>query len=414
MMTGIAPRCVGSSKPSQRLGIYVDAPYRIVRTSDGLVVAVHPADYSLVGVFLAEVGRHFASVELFGRVEADGQLDHFVPLPPELRLVELPDYGDLLQLTRVLKATGGTLGRFWRRLSGLDVVLVFGPHPLGLLLAALALARRKRVVLGVRQDTLAYFGARLPSSRWRPALVVLRGLDGAHRLLARGVPTLVAGTEIAGRYGGESGRLLVMADSVVRASDVALEPPARDWSGPIELLTVGRIDPEKNPLLLVDALADLDDAEPGRFHLSWVGGGPMEDTVRARARELGVADRLTLRGWLPFGPEVLDLYRRSHLFVHVSLTEGTPRVLVEALASGTAIVATDVGGVAAALDQGGAALLVPPGDRPALVNAVRRLVEEADTRARLVERGLELARGRTLELQAERVATFILDGTRRG
>jgi glycosyltransferase involved in cell wall biosynthesis len=370
-------------------------------------VATHPADYALVGVFLGEVGKHFSSVELFGRAEHGPALDHFVLLPSHLRLVELPNYTSLLDLPSVVRALSGTTARFWKRLSELDAVLVFGPHPFGLVLAALALARRRRVVLGVRQDTLAYFRERLPSRRWLPAMLVVHAVDGAHRLLAHRLPTVVAGTEIARRYGGEGPRLLVMADSAVPQAEVATQPAERDWSGPIRLLTVGRIDPEKNPLLVVDALGELDKLDPGRFSLTWVGDGPLAEEVRTRARALGVEASLDLRGWMPFGPQVLDLYRQAHVFVHVSWTEGVPRVLYEALACATPIVATDVGGVRVALDAGGAGLLVPPGDRTALVAAIRRLVAEPAMRTRLVERGLELAGDRSLEGQAERVAAFV-------
>jgi glycosyltransferase involved in cell wall biosynthesis len=186
-------------------------------------------------------------------------------------------------------------------------------------------------------------------------------------------------------------------------------PGERDWSGEIVLLTVGRIDAEKNPFLVVEALAELNRRRPGRFRLRWVGVGPLAEDVRRRAAEAGVGDRFELPGYMPFGPELLDLYRGAHAFVHVSLTEGVPQVLTEALASGTPIVATDVGGVAAALEDGAAGLLVPPDDEDALVEAVLRLADDAELRARLVERGLELARGRTLEAEAERVARFLHD-----
>ena len=395
---------------TQRLGIFVDAPYRVVRSSGGEIVGAHPADYSLVGVFLAAVGQHFRSATLFGRATDAGELDHFVALPSTLRLERLPDYESLLRLRRVLGASVGTLSRFWTSLDRLDTVLVFGPHPFAFAFAVLALARRRHVVLGVRQDTISYFRARLPSRRWVPTLAVVHAIDLAFRVLARRVPTLVAGTEIAGRYGGESGRVLVMSDSVVRSGDVALAAEKRDTDGPIELLTVGRIDPEKNPLLLVDALAELNRLEPGRFRLTWVGSGPLEQMVRSKAGAAGLEELLDLRGWLPFGPEVLDLYRRAHVFVHVSLTEGVPRVLTEALACATPVVATDVGGVSTALEGGRAALLVPPSDLDALVGAIRTMARDARTRTALVERGLALARDRTLEPQAARVAQFVSSG----
>jgi glycosyltransferase involved in cell wall biosynthesis len=196
----------------------------------------------------------------------------------------------------------------------------------------------------------------------------------------------------------------------VRMHDVAREPPMRDWMGQIELLTVGRIDTEKNPLLLVEALARLEQEQPGRYLLRGVGRGPLEQAVSRRARTLGVEERIELQGYVPFGPALLDLYRRAHVFVHVSLTEGVPQVLVEALACGTPVVATNVGGVAAALDRGDAGLLVPPGELEPLVEAIGRLVENRELRDRLVARGLELARRTTLEAESDRVARFVAGG----
>jgi glycosyltransferase involved in cell wall biosynthesis len=99
------------------------------------------------------------------------------------------------------------------------------------------------------------------------------------------------------------------------------------------------------------------------------------------------------------------------VFAHVSLTEGVPRVLFEALACAAPVVATDVGGVRSALDDGQAGLLVPPHDAPALVEAIERIVKDEPLRDRLVDRGLKLARERTREVQAARVAAFIARAT---
>jgi glycosyltransferase involved in cell wall biosynthesis len=362
--------------------------------------------------FAAEVAGRFQGWVLFARIVPPEGADERLLLPAGVDVVELPDYGSLRRLGALARAALGTATAFWRGLAQVDVVWAFGPHPLQLLLVALARLRGRHVVIGVRQDTREYFRARLPSPRWRPILGAVRAMDGVHRLLARRVPATVVGTANAARYG--KGRVLAMTPSLVRAADVVARPPARNWGGEIGLLTVGRIDAEKNPFLLVEALAALEREQPGRFRVRWVGVGPLADAVAGHAAVAGIGDRFDLLGYVPFGPALLELYRRAHLFVHVSLTEGVPQVLVEALASGTPIVATNVGGVRAALDNGGAGLLVPPDDADALVTAVRRLTDDETLRAALVARGLELARGRTLEAEASRVAAFLRDGLENG
>ena len=116
---------------------------------------------------------------------------------------------------------------------------------------------------------------------------------------------------------------------------------------------------------------------------------------------------IEFHGYVPFDQGLLDLYRRADIFVHVSLTEGMPKVLIEALASGTPIVGTDVGGVRRGMRDGAVALLVPPDDLGSLVQAVQRVAADAELREELVIAGLDLADELTLEAQADGVVRFI-------
>lgn len=393
-----------AERPRERLGLYLDVVYRAVGAPAGTSYSTDRAFF----LFAREVARHFESLTVFGRVmPAESEAEYV--LPPETRVVALPYYPNLRRLGAVGRATAGTVRAFAAGLRGVDVVWVFGPHVFGLTLALLALARRRKVVLGVRQDTLEYYARRAGSERWAPVLVLVRLLDVADRVLARRLPATVVGYEVGRRYGAPRKRLLVMTASLVPESAVVGTPPARDWSGRLELLTVGRLEPEKNPLLLVELLAELERREPGRFRLTWIGRGTLEEAVRGRAAELGVEDQLDLRGYVRFGPALFEHYRRSHVFVHVSHTEGLPQVLLEAQASATPIVATDVGSVRAALDGGSAGALVPPNDVAALTRAVQGVVADAAARDRMVARGLELVRERTFEGETARVARFIAD-----
>jgi glycosyltransferase involved in cell wall biosynthesis len=169
------------------------------------------------------------------------------------------------------------------------------------------------------------------------------------------------------------------------------------------VLTVGRLETEKNPLLLADVLARLRESDP-RFRLLICGEGPMAADVEARLRDLGVADHAEMLGYVPIDGGLLELYRSSHAFLHVSWTEGLPQTLFEAFASGLPVVATAVGGVPAAV--GDAALLVEPGDPGPPAAELLRMAQDEELRRRLIESGIERVRGNTLEAESRRVAEF--------
>jgi glycosyltransferase involved in cell wall biosynthesis len=381
-----------------RLGVYIDAQYR----EDAGRVLTNFETLPFLS-FGTEVAKDFDALVLFGRAAPEDEAEQrdIAHEVPGAELAPLPFYPSLADLGAVAAAFARLPGALWRGLGRVDVVWCFGPHPFSLLLALLGLARRKRVVLGVRQDTMRYFRARLRGRAGRPLLGPLWVLDALWRALGRRVPVTVVGEELERAYGGPRPGVLPMQISLVRDADVAAEP--RAWApGPVvELLTVGRIDVEKHPLLLVDALADLGPA----FRLTWVGTGPLAGAVAERARERGVA--VELPGFVPPGPALVARYRAADAFVHVALTEGVPQVLVEAMATGLPVVATAVGGVRAALHGGEAGLLVPPDDRAALVAAVRRLVADGAGRERRAAFALGLARERTLEAEAGRVARWL-------
>jgi glycosyltransferase involved in cell wall biosynthesis len=390
-----------------RLGLYNDDVYRITASEGGTRISTDRAFL----LFACEVGKHFEQLVLFGRAIA-GETPADYVLPEEVRLVSLPYYENVARVLQLSRAAIGTAVSMWRGLADVDRVWIFGPHPFALLLVLLAMVRRRTVVLGVRQDTTEYFRARLPSRRWKPVLAGVWMLDLAYRALGRRLGVTVVGRRIAHHYGAETPQVLDMVVTLVRAADVAPRPPERDWSETIGLLTIGRLEPEKNPFLLLEVLARLEAEHASRFHLTWVGRGVLAEAVDERARALGLGDRLTRVGYVPFGSELLDLYGAAHIFVHVSLTEGVPQVLVEALARGTPVVATDVGGVRDVLDGGRAGLLVPPREGDALSEAIVRIADDEALRSSLVRAGLEIARARTLEREARRVARFVAGGLR--
>lgn len=137
------------------------------------------------------------------------------------------------------------------------------------------------------------------------------------------------------------------------------------------LLFVGALLPVKNPDLLIRAYARVAPETPLRLDIA--GEGPMRAELEALSRSLGVADRVRFLGRLAHS-EVGSAMRRAHALVLPSRHEGMPIVVIEALASGTPVVASAVGGIPELVRDDGLGLLVEPDDENALVGAMRAAV----------------------------------------
>ena len=383
-----------SARLPLRLAVYTDNSYRRI----GAHVY---ADRALVR-FIEALAGQVEELVLAGQLDPELAGAHY-RVGERIRFVGLPHYPSLVHFASAAVAMTRSLRRFWRALDGVDAVWLLGPHPLCLAFAALAVARRRRVALGVRQDFPVYVRSRHPARRAVHAAGDL--LEGSWRLLSRRWPTVVVGPQLAENY-HRARRLLEIQVSLIRDADLADPDVAagRGWNAAASVLSVGRLETEKNPLLLADVLRLL--CADGRdWRLVVCGEGPLDDDLRERLRSLGVEERTEIRGYVPIDGGLMDLYRASNAFLHVSWTEGMPQVLIEAFAAGTPVVATAVGGVPDAV--GDSALLVPPGDAEAAAAALRRLAEEPELRSRLVRGGLERVRGRTLEAESRRVGEFL-------
>ncbi|MHB8235174.1 MAG: glycosyltransferase, partial [Solirubrobacteraceae bacterium] len=345
-----------------RLAVYTDYEYR----SDG----VRRYGQRAFVVFLEALRPHVERLVLVGRFDPEPGTSHY-PLHDDTELVGLPHYENLTQPLSVARSLFGSLVQFWRLLDEVDTVWVLGPYPHSVALALLTALRRRRLILGVRQDMPLYVRSRRPERRWMHLGADV--LEAIWRLLARRYAVVVVGPELERKYlKGHARRVLATTVSLVSSDDLADPDEAlarRDYGGRLTLLTVGRLDAEKNPLLLADIVARLR-AGGHDWRLLVCGDGPMRTELEAHIGALDVGEAIELLGYVPIDGGLLDLYRNSHAFLHVSLTEGFPQVLVEAFASGLPAVATAVGGVAAA--AGDAALLIEPQDAGAAAEALER------------------------------------------
>lgn len=146
------------------------------------------------------------------------------------------------------------------------------------------------------------------------------------------------------------------------------------WNIPPDVPLIGiagRFVPVKNHALFLEAAARIHAARPdARFVL--IGDGELRDEIEAQVDALGLRDSVIITGWMR---DLTQAYADMDVFVISSLNEGTPVTVIEALANGCPVVATQVGGLADLLDGGEFGALVPSGDASALAEAVLRVLD---------------------------------------
>jgi glycosyltransferase involved in cell wall biosynthesis len=174
---------------------------------------------------------------------------------------------------------------------------------------------------------------------------------------------------------------------IPNAVDVQSFCPTSGRSRPTLIVGVGRFAYPKDFTTLLAALGRV----RAPCHTVLAGDGPALPAVAAAVQAGGLSERVELLGARADIPELLA---RSDVFVLSSRSEGFPVSILEAMAAGLPVVATDVGGVAEAVEDGETGFLVPAADSEALAGALERLVSDADLRRRLGAAG----RARALRL----------------
>jgi glycosyltransferase involved in cell wall biosynthesis len=168
---------------------------------------------------------------------------------------------------------------------------------------------------------------------------------------------------------------------------------------------LGRLAPQKHPLLMVEAFARVRPPDDRPLRLLMVGDGPLAERARSLAAARRIADRVD---WLGYRT-ALQTMPAFDLFVMPSRYEGMPYVLMEAVSNGIPAVATRVGGATLSIADGRNGFLVPCEDPQALASAIQRLVDDDQLRSDFSAAALKKATDFTVEKMVERTYRLYCD-----
>nr|WP_281283507.1 glycosyltransferase family 4 protein [Modestobacter excelsi] len=236
------------------------------------------------------------------------------------------------------------------------------------------------VVLHVHGGAFGDFYARSPHLLQR---YIRRTLSSAARVIGLGDRWAEVLQEIA-----PDARVAVVPNAVSPRALVGQPGPGE----PVHLLFVGEMTEDKGAFALLEAWRRLQDGpQLPPADLVMVGPGAVERAQRT-AEDLGSVGQVRVLGWVA-PVEVERLLSRSHVLVLPSRFEGQPMAVLEAMAHGLCVVATEVGGIPDLVDER-CAVLVPVDDEDALVTALSTVIADPQKRAQLGARALARVRER--------------------
>lgn len=150
----------------------------------------------------------------------------------------------------------------------------------------------------------------------------------------------------------------------------------------VSFIYVGRLSEQKNLLFLIEQFSILKNEIKEPFTINIVGDGPMKEKLQLCADSLGLSDRITWHGWLT-KKRILELLQESDCLINPSLYEGMPNAVLEALACGLPVIASNVTGNNAVVVHGENGFLFNHGDYWSVNDFLKIIIKNSELRLNL-------------------------------
>lgn len=338
----------------------------------------------------------------------DSRLDYCLQAG-NLRIIRQPFYATMLGSLRHLAGIARAYFRLCRQSKRL---FIRGMPPFSGVFYLLAWIMRCKTCHWVVGDAIGLLRSHRRAGRVKDALLLAYAWQD--RIVTRigrwltGGAFICNGQALAQKY--RSARTQAVVSSTITENDF-FERADTCQGSVIRLLFVGFVRPEKGVEYLLDACSRLRLDRPWQLEIVGSWGGFEE--YKARLDKLiethGMGGSILWSGYVKLGSELFNRMRQSDALVLPTLSEGTPRVLVEARANSLPVIATNVGGIPSSVKDGFDGVLVPPADGPALACAIERVVADGQFRRELIRNGLASARELTLDAFIGRVRGIVAE-----
>jgi glycosyltransferase involved in cell wall biosynthesis len=221
--------------------------------------------------------------------------------------------------------------------------------------------------------------------------------------IAHRTPCIAISQSLMEKFG--EGRVHQIAVSTLTHEDFFFREDT-SLTQPVRVLFVGALRHEKSVDTLIEAVGLLQQ-EGTAVHMDIVGDGGQRAYLERVASQSLQAYTYCFHGFQTDPAAIHRFYVEADIFVLCSVSEGLPRVVLEAMARGVPVVATAVGGIPDLVRHEETGLLVPPRDPAALATSIRRLMQDGALRRKLIAGGYAVAQEHTAAHFLQQVVAFV-------
>jgi glycosyltransferase involved in cell wall biosynthesis len=358
--------------------------------------------YGGFGEYLAAMRARFDKVVLLAHVKqippAEGH--YVIPHDDHFEVVHLPSVKSELGVLVTLPVM---LWRSWGAVRRVDIVHARMPDYTGVIGAFICRLRKVPFFCQIIDDWELQ-ARRIPITRKYGLGLLLKVhlyvYDFLERLACRGQLVFAQGDTCFEKHRKHSDCELVFSSSHHLFEVVT--PPQRFCKTPHTILIVARLTGVKNQQLALRAVARLR-SEGEEWRAVLLGEGPSRRELEELAQKLGLRLHVIFAGQVVRGPTLWRYFDEADCMLLSSRSEGTPKVLLEAMARGLPVVASKVAGVPSILGNDERGLLFRDNDVESLVSVLRRVATEPSLRQRIVSEAHEFAKRHTVEETMERM-----------
>ncbi|OCC14660.1 Glycosyltransferase [Dissulfuribacter thermophilus] len=334
-----------------------------------------------------------------------------IEMPKGVELIELPGFIGVVDFIKKLPLIlPKLLFILDREIKRSDAVMVMHDDFLGFIAIMKARKYKKIHLLYIGGNQVEVVRNKYNGFKRWAAVCLARFFESLDQyFMDRGLIVLATGNEDIIRLSAPGRHIYPYFTSLISNKDIIYKKPQGGMLDEAKIIYVGFLTENKGVHILLQAIAEIcQEKYPFDIKLNIIGDGYYRTKLETICRQLGIGENVKFHGFIGNRNRLKQLFIASDLCVLPSMSEGIPKVLLEAMAYGVPILTTNVGGIPDIIENEVNGLMVPANSVNELKNGITRILSDHKLRHSLIEGGYRFIQKHTREKQAKAIVNYLI------